>query len=56
MLMHFTNNTVSLMLAQVESIQDAETWMDILPAGIYWAGFAVAGIFLYYFVRRVLAR
>ena len=56
MLMHFTNNTVSLVLANVESFQDAETWMDILPAGIYWAGFAVAGVFLYYFVRRVLAR
>ena len=56
MLMHFTNNTLSLVMANTSSLQDAETWMDILPAGIYRAGFVLAGLFLYYFVKRVLAR
>ena len=41
MLMHFTNNTLALVLGHIDAFKDAETWMDVIPGGAYWAVFAV---------------
>ncbi len=36
MLMHFTNNTLSLVLSNVDSLKDADSWADLLPGAQYW--------------------
>ena len=45
MLMHFSNNTLALILANTDSLKDIESWTDIMPAGTYWLLFA-CGILL----------
>ena len=35
MLMHFTNNTMALVIGHIDSLKDAETWVDVLGPG-YW--------------------
>ena len=45
MLMHFTNNTVALVIGQIDSLAEYETWTDLL-GGKYWLWFAVAIIIL----------
>ena len=42
MLMHFTNNTFSLVMSNVDSLKDVESWMDVLPGMRYWIIFAAA--------------
>lgn len=41
MLMHFTNNTFALVIGHVDSLKDAENWMDVLGPG-YWYCFAAS--------------
>ena len=40
MLMHFTNNTVSLVLSNIDSVKDADNWAELLPGPLYWILFA----------------
>jgi len=40
MLMHFTNNTVSLIMSNIDALKDADSWMDVFPGAVYWAVFA----------------
>lgn len=42
MLMHFANNTLSLVLSNIDSLKDMDTWMDVIPANYYWLLFAAA--------------
>ena len=42
MLMHFTNNTFSLVMSNIDSLKDVESWMDVLPGMRYWIIFAAA--------------
>ena len=42
MLMHFTNNTVSLVLSRIDSLQGADNWMDVTGEGSYWIFFALS--------------
>ena len=51
MLMHFTNNTAALLLSQFSGLDSADNWMDVMPAGVYFAVFAVFAAFLYGFVK-----
>lgn len=37
MLMHFTNNTFSLILGQIDSLRDMENWLDIMSVPAYSA-------------------
>lgn len=53
MLMHFTNNTVALVLGNIESVKEAETWLDILPVPVYAGICAACAVFLVWFVREV---
>ena len=36
MLMHFTNNTLSLILSNIDSLKDADSWAELLPGAQYW--------------------
>ena len=46
MLMHFTNNTFSLLMSNIDSLKDAESWLDVLPGMRYWIIFAAAILLL----------
>lgn len=46
MLMHFTNNTFSLVMSNVDSLSEAESWLDVLPGMRYWIVFAAAILML----------
>ena len=50
MLMHFTNNTFALVIGHVDSLEEAETWMDVLGPG-YWYCFAAAVLLLVLVVK-----
>lgn len=55
MLMHFTNNTFALIMSQSGILQDAEDWLDLMPAWLYWIIFA-AFTLLIALIVRVFAR
>lgn len=40
MLMHFTNNTFALVMSNIDSLKDIESWEDIFSGPVYWAVFA----------------
>ena len=52
MLMHFTNNTFALILSNIDSIKEADTFQEILPGTAYWTVFAACVIIV---VLTVLA-
>ena len=51
MLMHFTNNSFSLLMSNIDSLQDAESWLDVLPGARYWLIFAGCLLLLVLIVR-----
>lgn len=51
MLMHFTNNTLTLLVSQCDALKDAQTWLDVLPAQLYWILFAAFCALLVLIVR-----
>lgn len=53
MLMHFTNNTVALLMGQFSSMDTADTWMDVMPLPAYLALFAFFACFIGWFVREL---
>jgi uncharacterized protein len=53
MLMHFANNTMALILGQIDSVKDCESWTEILPTGMYWVAFTAAVIMVILFVRYI---
>ncbi len=36
MLMHFTNNTLALILSNTTDLEAFDSWKDVLPANVYW--------------------
>lgn len=42
MLMHFTNNFISLCIARIPSLEDCETWMDVIPQPWYSIIFVIS--------------
>ena len=40
MLMHFANNTFSLVMSNVDAFKDMESWVEVLPGMRYWIIFA----------------
>ena len=40
MLMHFANNTFSLVMSNVDAFQDVDSWLDVLPGARYWVIFS----------------
>lgn len=55
MLMHFTNNSFALLMANVESLKEADSWKEVLPPQLYWIIFAGC-ILLLILITRVFAR
>ena len=55
MLMHFTNNTMSLILSNIDAFKDKDSFMDVMPAPAYWITFA-AGILLLVLVIRAFRK
>lgn len=55
MLMHFANNTFSLVFSNIDAFKEAESFMDILPGMAYWIIF-FACILLLVLIIRSFAR
>jgi len=55
MLMHFTNNTFSLVMSNVDAFKDVESWLDVLPGPRYWVIFT-ACILMIVLIIRAYAR
>lgn len=51
MLMHFTFNTFSLVLGQIDSLKDCDSWLEVIPTGLYWIIFAVCVLLVVLAVR-----
>ena len=52
MLMHFVNNTFSLVMSNVDAFGDAESWLDVLPGMRYWIIFAACILLLVLIIRQ----
>ncbi|MBQ1937242.1 MAG: CPBP family intramembrane metalloprotease [Bacteroidales bacterium] len=52
MLMHFANNTFSLIMSNVPAFQEAETFRDVLQGPLYWIIFAAAALMLVLIVKK----
>ena len=46
MLMHFANNTFSLVMSNIDAFKDVESWVEVLPGMRYWIIFAAAILLL----------
>lgn len=44
MLMHFTNNTMALVLSNIDSLKDMESWHDLFQGASYWIIYAACVI------------
>ncbi len=53
MLMHFTNNTIALIAGNIDSLKDADTWLDIMPVWAYCVIAVVFLAYLYIFTKRL---
>ena len=51
MLMHFTNNTFSLVMSNIDAFKDAESWVEVLPGMRYWVIFAACILLLVLIIR-----
>lgn len=51
MLMHFTNNTFSLVMSNIDAFQDKDSLLDVLPGGLFWILFAACLLLLVLIVR-----
>ena len=53
MLMHCVNNTLAVVLGQIDSLKDMNTWMDVLSPELFWIVFAVCALVLILSVRAI---
>ena len=53
MLMHCVNNTLAVVLGQIDSLKDMKSWMDVLEPQLFWIIFAACVLFLVLGVRAV---
>lgn len=52
MLMHFANNTFALVTSNIDALENAESFMDVLPGARYWIFFFACLLLLVLIVRR----
>ena len=50
--MHFTNNTFAVILSNIDSLKDAESFVDVLSPSSYWALFVIGLIALILCLRE----
>ncbi|MBP5537522.1 MAG: CPBP family intramembrane metalloprotease [Bacteroidales bacterium] len=55
MLMHFVNNTLALILSQIDAFEDSEYWIDIMGARWYWLAFVACAMLTFLIIRKFLA-
>ena len=55
MLLHFTNNTFSLVLCNVDALKDMESWRDVMPEPLYWVSVVVCVLLTLLIARRFRA-
>ena len=53
MLMHCVNNTLAVVLGQIDSLKDMKSWMDVLEPQLFWIIFAACVIVLVLGVRAI---
>lgn len=51
MLMHCANNTFSVFCTRMDCFEDAQTWLDVMPAKWYWLSFAACALLLVLCIR-----
>ena len=51
MLMHFANNTFSLVMSNIDAFKDVESWVEVLPGMRYWIVFAACILLLLLVIR-----
>lgn len=51
MLMHFTNNTLALVLSNIDSLKDFDNWKQILGTTTYWIVFLVLGLAVVFLLK-----
>ena len=51
MLMHFANNTFSLLLSNIDALEDADSFLDVFPGGRYWVIFFACLLLLVLIIR-----
>ena len=52
MLMHFTNNSFSLLLSNIDAFKDVEKWSDVMPESTYWLCIAASLLLLALIVKQ----
>lgn len=52
MLLHFTNNTMSLVLTRIDALADMESWIEVMPVPLYWICVAACTILTVLVVKR----
>lgn len=55
MLMHFANNTFSLVMSNIDAFEEVESFQEVMPGSLYWTTFG-AGILLLVLIVRAFAR
>lgn len=55
MLLHFTNNTFSLVLCNVDALKDMESWRDVMPETLYWVSVVACVLLTLLIARRFRA-
>ena len=53
MLMHCVNNTLAVVLGQIDSLKDMKSWMDVLEPQLFWIIFAACVLVLILGVRAI---
>ena len=53
MLMHCVNNTLAVVLGQIDSLKDMKSWLDVLEPQLFWIIFAACVLFLVLGVRAI---
>ena len=56
MLMHFVNNTLALVLGQIDVFEDKDYWIDIMGPRWYWLAFAACALLTFMIIRKFLAQ
>jgi len=54
MLIHFTNNTIALILGNIDPLKDAESWLDIMPKSTFAIICAVSVVLIAYICYAII--
>ena len=55
MLMHFVNNTLALVMGQIDSLSEFDYWIEIMGARWYWLAFVACIMLSFLIIRKFLA-